>query len=488
MDASIGRVDECRKAGASMNDVLDIAQIRNAENTALQAGVHPFALMARAGDAAARAIAAFAGPCPTLVLCGPGNNGGDGFLVAAALAALGWPVRVATIGETTADPARAARARWSGPVEPLAHARPAPLMIDALFGIGLTRPLDTAVADALARLLAAARVRIALDLPSGVGADDGALLGARVPFQMTVAFGALKPAHLLQPSAALMGRVVVADIGLDTGIARLRANPAPDPRAPSGEAHKAERGHMLVLGGGPGKGGAARLAARAALRAGVGLVTLAVPTPALTENAARLDSVMLTPLDDPTRLAALLAERHAAALALGPGLGTDAHARALVEAALATALPLVLDADVFTLFKGDAQAFHRAAPTVLTPHEGEFARLFGTLPGSKVDRTRAAAERAGAVVLLKGADTVIAAPGGHATINTAAAPWLATAGSGDTLTGTIAARLGGGEPAYEAACAGAWLHARAGESAAPGMTADDLPELIGGVLARLAAT
>jgi len=485
MDAPIASTRAAARRSHALY-VLTASEVRAAEAAAIRAGTDPLALMLRAGEAAARAIAAFTGPRPALVLCGRGNNGGDGYVIAAGLADAGWPVRVASLGEPTADPARAARARWTGPVEALANAAAAPLVIDALFGIGLTRSLDTGLAETLDRLLAAARIRVALDVPSGVGADDGGLLGARAAFDLTVAFGALKPAHLLHPAAASMGRVVVADIGLDTGAARLRANPAPDPCAPAADGHKAQRGHVIVLSGGPGKGGAARLAARAALRAGAGMVTLAVPTSALTENAARLDAVMLTPLDNPADLVALIAERRVTALALGPGLGTDAHARALAEAALATGLPLVLDADIFTLFKGNPAAFDRAAPTVLTPHEGEFPRLFGNLPGSKVIRTRAAAERAGAVVLLKGADTVIAASDGQATIETAAAPWLATAGSGDTLTGAIAARLGGGEPAYEAACAGAWLHARAGELAGPGMTADDLPELIGGALARLA--
>jgi len=469
-----------------MLNVLTAAEVRLAETAMLLGTPDPMSLMLRAGGAAARAISAFTGPRATLVLCGPGNNGDDGYVAAAALAKAGWPVRVAALGEAAADPARAARARWTGPVEALAEAAAAPLVIDALFGIGLARPLEAAVADALARLLGAAQVRVALDLPSGVGTDDGALLGARTRFDLTVAFGALKPTHLLHPAAALMGRVVVADLRLDTGASMLRANSSPDPHAPVDDGYKSQRGHVLMLGGGPGKGGAARLSARAALRAGAGLVTIAVPTPALTENAARLDAVMLAPLDDPANLAALIAERRATAVALGPGLGTDAPARALVEAALATDLPLVLDADVFTLFRGNPTSFSRAAPTVLTPHEGEFARLFGALPGSKVDRTRAAAARAAAIVLLKGADTVIAAPDGHATINDAAAPWLATAGSGDALTGAVAARLAGGERAYEAACAAAWLHARAGEAGAPGLTADDLPELIGGVLARLA--
>ena len=462
--------------------IVETAAMRVAELRSIEAGTSAQALMDRAGAAIARAVARFVGPMPTLVLCGPGNNGGDGYVVARELAAAGWPVRVAASGPPAADPARVAAAFWTGPVEALEQAAPAGLVVDALFGTGLTRPLTPVVADRLAALLAAAKVRVAVDVPSGVNADSGTLLGAAVAFHLTIALGALKPAHLLLPAAALAGRVVLADIGVMAGTPDLVVNgpPAPQRLAPGG--HKAQRGHVLVLGGGPGHGGAARLAGRAALRAGAGLVTLALPSAAMPENAARLDAIMLRALDRPDDLAALVAERRATVVALGPALGTDARALGLAKAALALDLPLVLDADVFSLFKGAPEAFNRAAPTVLTPHEGEFARLFGQLPGSKIARADA-----GAVVLLKGADTVIASPQGRAAISASAAPWLATAGSGDVLTGVIAARLGAGEDAFSAACAGAWLHARAGEAAGgPGMTADDLPELLGGVVRRLA--
>ena len=470
------------------NGVLTVAETRAAEVALIMGGVRAADLMARAGAAAVRAIRAFGGPAETLVLCGPGNNGGDGYVVAAELAAAGWPVRIAALAEPSVEPARAARARWTGPVARMTDATPAPLVIDALFGIGLARPLAPEVAGVLAHLAEAARTRIALDIPSGVDADGGALLGAATRFDLTIAFGALKPAHLLHPAAPLCGRVVVADIGLDTTLARIVRNPAPLPSPLAANTHKAKRGHVLVLGGGPGHGGAARLAARAALRAGAGLVTIAVPSSAITENAARLDAIMLRALDDPTRLAALASTTRASAIALGPALGTDAHARALAEAVLAIDLPLVLDADIFTLFKGDAPALRRAAPTILTPHEGEFARMFGPLPGSKVDRTRAAAVIADATVLLKGPDTVIAHPYGRAAISLNTAPWLATAGSGDVLTGTIAARLASGEDAFAAACAGAWIHARAGEAAGgPGLIADDLPERVGQIVRALAA-
>ncbi len=467
--------------------ILDTAAMRAVEARVIAGGTSADALMARAGAAAARAIARFTGPCPTLVLCGPGNNGGDGYVVATQLAAAGWPVRVATLGPSTADPARAARARWIAAVETFADSAPAPLVIDALFGIGLARPLAPDTAARLSALLHAARVRVALDVPSGVDADTGALLGATLRFDLTVTFGARKPAHLLHPAAALCGHVVVADIGVDAGTPDLFVNPAPTPQHLAPAGYKAQRGHVLVLGGGPGHGGAARLAARAALRAGAGLVTLAVPAAALTENAARLpDAIMLRPLDDPHALAALVTERRATVVALGPGLGTDPAARALAEAALALDLPLVLDADIFTLFTGIPKALERKPPIVLTPHESEFTRLFGPLPGPKPTRALAAAKLTPAVVLLKGPDTVIAAPDGRAAINHAAAPWLATAGSGDVLTGTVAARLASGEDAFAAAAAAAWLHARAGEAAGPGMTADDLPELLGQVVRDLA--
>lgn len=258
--------------------------------------------------------------------------------------------------------------------------------------------------------------------------------------------------------------------------------PAVDPAA-----HKYARGAALVLSGPPGRGGAARLAARAALRAGAGLATVACPPDAVPEHAARLDSIMVRALEGPAALAAMVSERRAAALVVGPGLGVDSVAMALAQAALALPAALVLDADVFTLFAGRPQALRRAAPTVLTPHEGEAARLMGAQRGSKLDRARAAAVAAGALVVLKGPVTVIASPLGDALVHDAPAPLLATAGSGDVLSGVVAGRLAAGDPAWLAAAAAVWAHCAAGRAAPFGLIADDLPELVARQLGALIA-
>ena len=467
----------------TLHPILTVAEMRAAEAAVMAAGVDEFALMDRACSAAATAIMAFGVPRDVLVVCGPGNNGGDGYGVARCLAAAGHAVRVAAVNPAATPAAAAMAARWHGPVETLTDAAPAATVVDAVFGIGLTRALGPALRAPLLRLAQGARRCVALDVPSGIATDDAADLGAFARADLTVAFGALKPAHVLEPGRSWCGRVVVADIGLGSVPSTLHRIGAPRFASLSATAHKYSRGSLLVLGGPPGHGGAARLAARAALRSGAGLAMLAVSPEALAENAARLDAVMLAAVADPAALETLLLARRFTAVAAGPGLG--AAARPLLEALLAHGLPAVLDADVFTLFAGDPDALRTAlrGPAVLTPHEGEFGRLFGALPGSKVDRVRAAAQRVGAVVLLKGADTVIAAPDGRAAVNTHASAWLATAGSGDVLTGVIAGLLAQGQAPFEAACVGAWLHGDAGLRGGAGLIADDLPELIAAALA-----
>lgn len=465
--------------------VLTAAEMRAAEDRVIAAGTPARDLMERAGAAAAATILAFDAPASAIVLCGPGNNGGDGYVVARHLAAAGVKVVVAADAPPAADPARAAAADWTGAVVPLGDAPAAACMVDALFGTGLSRPLGTDHVAALTRG-AAARLCVALDLPSGVGSDDGNDLGCPYEARLTMAFGALKPAHLLHPAAARCGRVVIADIGVPAASTLVR-NARPARLRLSATAHKYARGFVLVVGGPAGHGGAARLAALAALRVGAGVVTLAVPTPAQTENAARLDAVMLRIADDGPALARLLGDRHLTVLLVGPGLGRDARARGLVETALADGRPLVLDGDVFTLFAAGAEGLQRRlrAPAVLTPHEGEFARLFPEARGNKVERARAAAARIGAVVALKGPDTVVAAPDGRASVNVHASANLATAGSGDVLSGLIAGLLAQGLDAYDAACAGVWLHGDLGRRGGPGMIADDLAGLIPAALASL---
>ncbi len=462
--------------------VLDAGEMRAAEAALFASGVDPLDLMECAGAAAARAVLAFTAPRDIVIACGTGNNGGDGYVVARHLAAAGVAVRVAVVGPPATDNARAMAARWSGQIEPIATAAAAGLLVDAVFGIGLSRAVEPGLAGELARLAAGAQVVVALDLPSGLFADDGG--GESIAADLTVAFGALKPVHLL--AAARCGRVVVADIGIDLSKARTWGTAPPPSLEPAAGGHKYARGAVLTLGGPAGQGGAARLAARAALRGGAGLSMIACHAGALAENAARLDAVMVREADDTAAVTALIARHRFAAIAAGPGLGDD---RDRLGAVLASGLPLVLDADVFTLFAGDPGGLAAAltGPVVLTPHEGEFIRLFGDLPGSRLDRVRAAAARVGAVVLLKGAATVIAAPDGRAAINTHATPWLATAGSGDVLTGIAAACLAQGYDAFDAACAGAWLHGDAGRRCGAGLIAEDLPEAVAAALAGLAA-
>lgn len=417
--------------------ILTAAEMRAAEAAVIAAGTPVEALMERAGKAAAEAIWRYAGPLPALVLCGPGNNGGDGHVIARELRARGIDVRVGTLR----DP----------------HWQPAPLLIDALFGTGLSRPLDPAIAQRLLGAAGAARVRVAIDLPSGAATDDGSLLSPVPDFDLTITFQTLKPSHLLQPAARHMGRLVVADIGIPatgalTEIGRPRlAEPGPDD-------NKYSRGLVTVIAG--DMPGASALAATAALRAGAGVVRLqarefvpGVPAAVIQRPGDPLDR-----LDD-ARMGALL---------IGPGLVDEK----LLAAALGSRRPLVLDAGALTLLA--AGPMPRFEDAILTPHEGEFRRLFGERAGSKVERARSAASETGNVIVYKGPDTVVAAPDGRAAIAAGASNWLATAGTGDVLAGIIAAMRARGLDGFEAACAGVWLHRRAAERAGPGLIADDL--------------
>jgi ADP-dependent NAD(P)H-hydrate dehydratase / NAD(P)H-hydrate epimerase len=369
----------------------------------------------------------------------------------------------------------------------------AKLVVDALFGAGLSRPLEGAAAQ-LVEALNDLPV-VAIDIPSGVSGDTGAPLGGvYVTAALTVTFFRKKPGHLLLPGRALCGETVVADIGIPAEAAdtRLHENtPAlwqfPWPKL---EAHKYDRGHCLVVSGPASATGAARLAARAALRVGAGLVSVASPPDAMAVNAAHLTAIMLKPFEGAAGLAALLTDKRLNAVVIGPGLGVGGDTRALVDAALKSGAALVLDADALTSFQDDPEAlFNRLHDRcVLTPHTGEFERLFPGLleeSASKVEAVRAAADRAGAVVLLKGADTVIAAPGGKAAINANAPPTLATAGAGDVLAGLIAGLLAQKISAFDAAACGTWLHGDAASRFGPGLTAEDLPEMLPAVLADL---
>ena len=503
-----------------MTTLLTSAQMRAVEAAAIGAGtVTGAALMERAGAGlVAEALAArpelAAAPGRALVLCGPGNNGGDGYVVARLLVRRGWRVRVLALAAPgpSAPDAAAARAAWDalGPTGALSAAEVeggADLVVDAVFGTGLQRPLGAALCAALAA--ARGGFTVAADAPSGLCLDSGRVLaaGGELPLRadLTVSFHAAKLGHYLAGGPAACGALAVVDIGLGAaapaGAVRLAT---PDRGAlAKGAGHKFDHGHAVVLAGGVGRGGAARLAARAALRVGAGLVTLLAPPAALIENAARLDAVMLRAVADGAALAEVLADRRITALCLGPGLGLDARAAGLVRAALESGRPAVLDADALTLIARAPElraALH--AGCLLTPHAGEFARLFPALAArleapaeagpafSRLDAAREAAAACGAAVLLKGPDTVIAAPGGQAEVHAAAygraAPWLATAGAGDVLAGLCAGLMARGMAPAAAAGTAAWLHVEAARAVGPGLIAEDLSEALPRVLRALA--
>jgi hydroxyethylthiazole kinase-like uncharacterized protein yjeF len=484
-------------SAADATALLRVAQMEEADRLTVQAGTPGIELMQNAGSAVAREIARRWSPRPTVVLCGPGNNGGDGFVVARVLAAAGWPVRLALAGsiEQLRGDARHHALLWQHPVEPLEIGvlENAALVVDALFGSGLRRPLSGEIPRILEA--AAGLPLVAVDVPSGLLGDTGESLGA-VPAAMTVTFTRKKPGHVLLPGRELCGETVVADIGTTAGL--LERIPLEtwenDPALWRGDlpqlrtsGNKYSRGHALLWGGYP-TSGAARMAARAAARAGAGLTTIAVAPEALPIYAAALTSIMVRAAATPADLDELLADKRFNALLIGPGAGVDAVTRARALAMLATRRAVLLDADAISAFAQDRRTLFAAVdgPCVLTPHDGEFARLFDA-SGDKLARSRAAARASGAVIVLKGADTVIAAPDGRAVINSNAPATLATAGSGDVLGGMILGLLAQGMDAFAAAAAGVWLHGAAASDFGPGLLAEDLPDLLPGVLRRLTA-
>lgn len=493
----MSRLNSTSELSCHQTALLTVRQMAEADRLSVVAGVSSFELMGNAGAAVAREIESRWTPRPLLVLCGPGNNGGDGFVTAHLLAEAGWPVRVAMLGSrfSLQDEARQHAQRWSGEVEALSPLvlQGAELIVDALFGAGLSRPLE---GQALNTLAAAGHGRVpivAIDTPSGVMGDTGAALGA-VKAVLTVTFSRKKPGHLLLPGRDLCGEVVVADIGnpksvLDSITPRAFENDpalwlAELPRAQA-DSNKHSRGHALVFGGYPVTG-AARMAARGAARAGAGLTTIAVPDIALPVYAATLNSIMVQPWVTPEDFGHLLNGSRFSAWLIGPGAGVNKDTFGHVLAMLATGRPTVIDADAITVFQDDPEALDRAirGPCVLTPHDGEFCRIFDA-SGDKLTRTRAAALRCSAVVVLKGSDTVIAAPDGRAIVNTNAPSSLATAGSGDVLGGIILGLLAQGVSAFTAAAAGVWLHGAAAAEFGPGLLAEDLPDMLPAVLRRL---
>ena len=427
--------------------ILTAAAMRAADQAAIRAGTSEAALIERAGAALARAVHRFVGPRATLVLCGPGNNGADGRIAARHLAEAGYAVRIATLDD-------------------LADAEPAPLLIDCLFGTGLSRGLEEHVSERLRKLCATAHMVVACDLPSGVSSDDGRLLSPIPNVDLTVTFAALKPAHRLMPAMARMGRVVLADIGIAVANDWFEIGP---PMLPPLDAagHKYSRGLVHCLAG--KMPGAIALAARAAAAAGAGYVRVSTSL-AIDNLPSAIVQSDTAPLSDP-RVGAIL---------VGPGMGDIPQ---ILTLALTVARPVVIDADAIAAVGEPERLVGHDA--ILTPHEGEFVKLFGELPGSKAERALAAAKRSQCVIIFKGPDTLVASPDGRLGFAPPAPAWLASAGTGDVLAGIVAALRARGMAAFEAACAAVWLHGRAAERAGPGMIADDLIAALPATLADL---
>ncbi|MFC3226012.1 NAD(P)H-hydrate dehydratase [Marinibaculum pumilum] len=482
-------------AAAAWRDLalLSTAEMGEADRQAIAGGTPGFTLMQAAAAGIVRVTTEMFSPRPVTILCGPGNNGGDGYVAADMLRRRGWPVTVQALGDPArlAGDALTAWRRWDAPVAPLTDAPPAgtALVIDALFGAGLARDLEGPAAAALGGVAAAGLPSIAVDVPSGLDGNSGRIRGTCLPATATVTFFRLKPGHLLLPGRALCGRLALVDIGIPEGVldaiapGYARNHPALWQRVlplPQAAGHKYSRGHLLVRAGGAAATGAARLAATAALHAGAGLVTLAADAAAIRTAACQLTAVMLAAAENAAAFDDLLQDERRNAVLLGPGNGVGADTRQAVLAALGRGRACVLDADALSSFRDDPDvlfgALHRAC--VLTPHDGEFKRLFPDLAdpaaGPKTARVAAAAARSGAVVLLKGADTTIAAPDGPCLVNANAPPALATAGAGDVLAGIIGGLLAAGMPALAAAAAGTWLHGAAGTLAGAGASAEDL--------------
>jgi hydroxyethylthiazole kinase-like uncharacterized protein yjeF len=490
-------------------EILTTLEMERADRLTIAAGTPGFALMLSAGQAVAEAAINLVEEGPILVVAGRGNNGGDGFVAAAELAARGREVSVILLCERDSlqgDAASAARG-WKYPVLPFnrqAIGKPA-LIIDALFGAGLNRPVKGDPREMIEAVNANGAPVLSVDLPSGVNGTTGAVMDVAVQATETITFFRRKPAHLLLPGRLHCGRVRVADIGIRADVLgeiqpqafentpELWRKSFPVPQI---DGQKYARGHALVISGDIAATGAARLSARGALRAGAGLVTLASPRDALAINASALTAVMVRAIDTVVEFAELLTDKRLKTSVIGPGAGVGERTRDFVLTALSAKRDLVLDADALTSFANAPDRLFEAikaspdSKVVLTPHEGEFPRLFSDISNkhpyrSKLERVRAAAERSGAVVLLKGPDTVVASPEGRATIAANAPPWLATAGAGDVLAGMIAGMLAQSVPAFEAASIGVWMHGEAAREAGPGLIAEDLPEVLPAVFRRL---
>lgn len=496
--------------------LLRVEEMRRAEGLALAEGTSSERLMSAAGEAVFREILSRWSLRQVTVLCGPGNNGGDGFVVAQLLAAAGWPVRLGLWGDRAQLTAEAAcqAQLWTGPIEPLSPqlVTGAELIVDAVFGIGLNRRIDNELAGIFALILPQIPV-IAVDIPSGVGGDDGLvpgaggnlaeilMLGLSIKADVTVTFCRAKPGHYLWPGSALAGEVVVADIGIsDDIIQKIGPKIAVNhPALWQGElpqllenTHKYQRGYA-VINAGATLTGAARLAARAAMRMGAGIVAVASPPEAVSLYSLALETAVIKPVVTTDDFAKIIGDKRVGAILVGPGNGVSLGTQDRCLAALGTGRPVIIDADGITALSNDEKLFNNSNLNniLITPHEGEFARLFGPIPeakGSKLARARLAARQSGAIVLLKGSDTVVAHPDGRTIINANGLADLATAGTGDVLAGTILGLAAQGMPLFSAACAAIFLQGDAARIYGPGLIASDLPDLLPQALKNISFT
>jgi len=480
--------------------VLTTAQMKAADEAAITAGTPGAELMEQAGRAVASFIQSRFEGGHALVMVGPGNNGGDGFVIARLLQSRGWNVELTSLVSLSAFKGDAflKAQHWNGRVASPAEVdfEKPNVIVDALFGTGLTRDIEGDADLLIRRANAAGAYRVAVDIPSGVNGDSGQIAGIAFHADTTISFAALKPGHLLYPGRSFCGEVQVADIGIPIpdiveGPRLFKNGPGLFKEAvvlKSAQSHKYDHGHALVLGGHKWASGAARLCADAALRVGAGLVTIVAQEGDCDIYAAHLTSVMLKPIDDYKKIAAHLAHPKATAACLGPGAGLSDDLKSAVLSALGIGKPVVLDADALSVFESQPEQLFQAinGPVILTPHLGEFRRLFPNIEmASKALRAQEAARVSGAIVVLKGADTVIASPDGRIAINANAPPCLATAGSGDVLAGLITGLVCRSIPAFEAACAGVWLHGEIGQLGGEGLIADDMKFFISKALTHL---
>jgi len=473
------------------NQLITTEEMYRADAGAIARGIPGITLMENAGAAVAKVITRRWQPRDTLVCCGPGNNGGDGFVVARLLQEAGWPVRLCLFGraDNLAGDAALAAQTWKGSIYPptMRDLDSKPLVIDALFGAGLSRDLTGLTLDFVRAINDQKLDCVSIDVPSGVDGNTGAVLGDAPVSVVSVTFFRAKPGHFLMPARDYVGDLVVADIGIDdAALEEVNSNTFVNEPSlwcelspqPATNAHKFTRGHLLIAGG-EEMTGAALLASDAARRIGAGLVTIAAPPEAWSVYASHRPGLLVKKTESLADYIKLLADPRIDALVIGPGLGREEQVRDWVLAALATGKPLVLDADGLSVFAYDPamllEKLHNKC--VLTPHEGEFSRLFD-VSGSKLDKARDAASKTTATVLIKGPDSVIAECSGKTVINTTGTPYLATAGSGDVLAGLIGGLMAQGMASFEAACAGAWMHGKAAEQFGPGLIAEDIPELI----------